>query len=235
MNFFARLQGVFFSPRLTLKAISEKPIWIDALIILLIVLALFTYISTPYSNKDRAEILKNNIKLQERMGEERFKQRIEQLENPSKTLIILSSFILSPITSLIGFLISSLIILVIGRFSSTEGKFIQIFSVYLHANFIDKILGNALRLVLILSRKSVMQTTTSLALLFPRLEVTSLSFIILSQVDLFQIWMFGILGYGLSHIFKIEIKKALFISYGFWVLKSLFYIILAFFGMKLMG
>jgi hypothetical protein len=99
-----------------------------------------------------------------------------------------------------------------------------VFSAYLHANFIDKILGNALRLVLILSRKSVVQTTTSLALFFPRLEVTSAGFVILSHVDFFQLWLFGILSYGLSHIFKIEIKKALFLSYGFWLIKSLFYI-----------
>lgn len=235
MNFFARLQGVFFTPQLTLKAISEKPVWLDALIILLIVSALFTYITTPYSSKDQAEILKSSIKLQERIGEERFKQRIEQLENPSKTLVYLSSFLLSPITFLIGFLISSLIILVIGRFSSTEGNFVQIFSASLHVNFIDKILGNAVRLILILSRKSVMQTTTSFALLFPRLEVTSISFIVLSQFDFFQLWMFGILGYGLSHIFKIGIKKALFISYGFWLLKSLFNIALFSLSMKLMG
>ncbi len=235
MNFFARLQGVFFTPQLTLKAISEKPIWLDALIILLIVSALFTYITTPYSSKDQAEILKNSIKLQERMGEERFKQRIEQLENPSKSLVFLSSFLLSPITFLIGFLISSLIILVIGRFSSTEGNFVQVFSAYLYVNFIDKILGNALRLILILSRKSVMQTTTSLALLFPRLETTSFSFIVLSQIDFFQLWLFGILGYGLSHIFKIDIKKALFISYSFWLLKSLFNIALFSLSMKLIG
>lgn len=235
MNFFTRLQGIFFTPQLTLKAISEKPIWLDALIILLIVLALYTYIISPYSSKDQAEILKNSIKLRERMGEERFKQRIEQLENPSKTRIIINSFVFSPITLLIGFLFSSLIFLVVGRFFSTEGKYIQIFSVYLYSNFIDKILGNALRLILILSRKSVMQMTTSLALLFPRLETTSLSFIVLSQIDFFQLWLFGIFGYGLSHIFKIDIKKALFISYGFWLLKSLFYIALFSLGMKLMG
>jgi len=219
---------------MTFKFISEKPVWFDALIILLILLSIITYIVTPYSNMDRAEILKNNIEYQERMGEEAFKQRIEQLESPSRTLVILSSFLLSPVSYVVGFLISSLIILAIGRFLSTEGNFKQVFSAYLHANFIDKILGNAVRLPLILSRKSVMQMTTSLAVLFPRLEVTSFGYIVLSQFDFFQLWLFGILGYGLSHIFKIETKKALIISYGFWLLKSLFYIALAYLGMRLM-
>jgi hypothetical protein len=121
------------------------------------------------------------------------------------------------------------------RMFSTEGNYKQIFSAILHANFIDKILGNALRLVLILTRKSVMQTTTSLALFFPKLEMTSPTFIILSQIDFFQIWLFGILGYGLSSIFKIELKKALILSYTFWVLKSLLYIALGLLGAKYMG
>ena len=41
MDLFNRLQGIFFNPKLTFKAISEKPIWIDTLITLLIVLTIF--------------------------------------------------------------------------------------------------------------------------------------------------------------------------------------------------
>jgi len=235
MNSFNRLQGIFFNPKLTFKAISEKPVWVDALIILLIAWVLFNFIIAPYAQKDQLQILKNNLKLQERLGEERFNQMIERVENPSQTSIILRNLVLNPGGLLIGFLFSSLIILAIGRMFSTEGNYKQIFSAILHANFIDKILGNALRLVLILTRKSVMQTTTSLALFFPKLEVTSPTFIILSQVDFFQLWLFGILGYGLSSIFKIELKKALILSYTFWVLKSLLYIALGLLGTKFMG
>jgi hypothetical protein len=224
MNFFTRLQGIFFAPQSTLKSLSEKPVWVDALVVLLIVIALFSYITGPYSQQDSLETLKNNVRLRERMGEERYNQMIERLENPSKVGSIIRPFLINPAFLLVGFLFSSLILLGMGRFTSTEGNYVQVLSSYLHANFIDKILGNAVRLVLILMRKSVVQTTTSLALFFPRLEATSASFVILSQVDFFQLWLFGVFGYGLSHIFKIEMKKALFISYGFWLIKSLFYI-----------
>jgi len=235
MNFFNRFQGIFFNPKLTFKAISEKPVWVDALIILLIAWVLFNFIIAPYAQKDQLQIFKNNVKLQERLGEEGFNRMIERIENPSQSSIILRNLVLNPGGLLIGFLFSSLIILAIGRMFSTEGNYKQIFSAILHANFIDKILGNALRLVLILTRKSVMQTTTSLAFLFPKLEVTSHAYIVLSQVDFFQLWLFGILGYGLSSIFKIELKKALILSYTFWVLKSLLYIALGLLGTKFMG
>ncbi|MFQ5721159.1 MAG: YIP1 family protein [Candidatus Aminicenantales bacterium] len=234
MNFLNRFQGIFFNPQMTFKSLSAKPIWIDALILLLIAIMVFTYFVQPYSQQDNLKLTKNNLRLKERMGEERFNQMIERLENPSKISLFLRPFLMAPVTLLVGFLLSSLILLGLGRFLSTEGNYLQLFSAYLHANFIDKVFGNGLRLVLILSRRSVVQTTTSLALLFPRLEVTSPGFIILSQFDFFQLWMFGIFGYALSNIFKIELKKALFVSYGFWLIKSLFYITLAFISLRYM-
>ena len=83
--------------------------------------------------------------------------------------------------------------------------------------------------------RDVWVLSTTLALFFPRLEVTSTGFIVLSQVDFFQLWMFGILGYGLSYVFKIDTKKALFISYGFWFLKTLFNVGLGLLGSQFGG
>lgn len=232
MSFFERFQGVFFSPQPTFKAVAEKPVWVDALVVVLVLFAVFSYLVAPYAQKDNLQVLKTNVKLQERMGEERYQRAIENLENPSKKGTLIRSFIVSPITLLIGFLFSSLIVLGMGRLVSTQGRYLQVFSAMVHANFVDKIIGNALRLVLILLRKSVMQTTTSLALLFPKLEVTSPAYLILSQADIFQFWLFLVFGYGLSHIFKIELKKAMIISFGFWLLKSLFYVALGLLAMQ---
>ncbi len=232
MNFFDRFQGVFFSPQQTFKAISEKPVWIDALIILLVLLAIFTYIASPFLQKDSLQAMKDNLKLKERYGEERYNQMIERLENTSQTTIMVRSFLATPFTFLIGFLFSSLIILALGRLFSAEGNYRQVFTAYLHANFIDKILGNSLRLVLVLSRKSFAQVTTSLALFFPKLEMTSKAYVVVSQVDFFQIWLFGIFALALSTIFKIKMKKALLISYSFWFLKSLIYVVLGFLSLS---
>lgn len=226
MNFFNRLQGVFFNPQITLKTISERPVWVDTLIFILIVLTVFTLIVAPYVKQDKLHDLKNDIKLQERLGEERHQQQVEFWENTPKALFILFFVIVPLIANLIGYLLPCLVILGIGRMFSSEGTYKQIFSVFLHASIVDRFLGNVIRIILVFTRKSVVQTTTSLALFFPKWEVTSPGFKILSQFDFFQLWLFGILGYGLSYIFKIELKKALFISYGFWFLKSLLYVVL---------
>jgi hypothetical protein len=97
------------------------------------------------------------------------------------------------------------------------------------------LLGNAVRLVLIFLKKSVFQTSTSLTLFFPRLSFTSPAHVILSQIDFFQLWLFGVLSFGLAAIFKISQRKALVISYSFWFLKSLLYIAVGLINLRYMG
>lgn len=236
MNFFSRFFGTFLDPSRTFAALAEKPIWVDALIVLLILTALFSYLVAPFMQKDSLQMMEDNAaKLKQKWGEERYNQEaLQRTKSTSQTTLLIRTAVLSPVTILIVFLFSSLIVLGLGRLFSTQGNYLQVFSIFLQANFVDKILGNALRLLLIISRKSVMQTSTSVAAFFPKLEVTSVAYAVLGQFDIFQLWLFGIFGLGLASVFKISQKKALVISYGFWLIKSLFYIGLNLIGLNLL-
>jgi len=228
MNIINRFLGIFLSPQQTIKAVSERPAWINALIILFVFTAVFSYFTMPYQQQDTYQMMKDNTKLRERMGDERFDEYLEGIQTPSKTATLFRSLLLGPLTLIIGFLFQSLILLGMGRLSSAEGKFVQIFAVFLHARFIDIGLGGAVRLFLVLSKKAFFQTSTSFAMFFPKLEVTSSAFIVLSQFDFFQLWAYGILGLGLSFVFKVDPKKGLITAYILWFVKSLLYIALGF-------
>ena len=220
MNFFSRFVGTFFDPGKTFKALAGRPVWLDALVILLILISLYSYITIPVAQKDSLQMMEDNAaKLKEKWGEEGFNRYMDRIKNSNPAL---SAFLITPLTYLIGFLFSALIILGIGRLTATQGNYVQVFSLLVHANFVDKFLGNALRLFLVSSRQSVFQTSTGLAVFFPSLEITSTAYAVLNQVDFFQLWLFGILGIGLASVFKVSVRKALIISYGFWLLKSLF-------------
>ncbi len=138
------------------------------------------------------------------------------------------------VMTVVAILIQCLFLMIISRFASVKGTFIQVLAIYLHANFIDKVLGNAVRMVLVMLRKSVMQTSTGLALLFPKIDVFSPAYVVMSQIDFFQIWTFGLIGLGLSKVLKIELKKALVLAYGFWLLKCLVNIPLGLLTLKFM-
>ena len=72
MSFFKRLEGIFFSPRQMFQALADKPVWVDALVVLLILLAVFSSFIAPYSQNDQLQMMKDNAKLKERMGETRY-------------------------------------------------------------------------------------------------------------------------------------------------------------------
>jgi hypothetical protein len=232
MSLFKRLVGVFSAPRQVFEALAEKPVWVDVLIIILAALIAHSLLVAPYAQKDQLELMRDNVKLRERLGDEAFDRMIANTENPSPGRLIVQTFVTMPLFAFAALLIQALFLIVLGRFVSTHGRYVQVLAALVHAGLIDKVLGNAVRLAAALARKSVMQTSTNLALLFPRMEVTSTAYAVLGQVDLFQLWMFGILAFGLSAIFKIELKKALVLSYGLWLLKALVNILLAVIGMS---
>jgi hypothetical protein len=234
MSFFNRFVGVFFNPKDTFEVLSKKPVWVDILIILLILATVYAALIAPYVAQDRLKLIENDVNLKEKLGEESYNQRLEFWRNPPQFMITLG-IIMQLVTLPIGFMIQSLIILGLGRLTSVEGKFIQVFSAFIHANIINLFLGNAVRLFLIITRKSLLQTTTSLALFFPKLEVMSPAYVLLIQIDFFQLWLFGILGYALSAIFKIDIKKGLILSYSFWFVRSLFYVALGLLNLRFAG
>ncbi len=232
MTLLSRLLGVFFNPKATFKALVEKPLWADILIILLVLVTLYAALIAPYIPKDQIKLLESDAKGREKMGEDAYQQRLEFWKDPPPFVAIVG-IIMQPVSLLLGFLIQSLIILGMGRLTSLEGIYIQVFSSFIHANAINLVLGNALRVFLISSRESVFQTSTSLAIFFPRLEIASPAYVVLTQVDFFQLWVFGILGFALAEIFKIDLKKALFLSYGFWLIRGLFFIAVRLLDMKL--
>jgi len=232
MNLFKRIEGVFFNPRPVFDGLAAKPAWVDALVVIIVALIAFNLVVAPYMQKDQLQLMKDNSALKERVGVESYDKMIQNMENPSPRSRIIQTFVTTPLFYLIPLFLQALILLILGRFLSSQGTYVQTLSVLLHASLVDKLFGNAVRMVLALTRKSLMQTSTSLALLFPKMEVTSTSYIMLSQVDFFQIWVFGILAFGLAAVFKIELKKALFLSYGVWFLKALVNVGIAMIGMS---
>lgn len=232
MNFFKRLEGVFFNPRPVFDGLAAKPAWVDALVVILVALIAFNLLVGSYMQKDQLTLMKDNAALKERMGAERYDQMIQNMENPTASSRALQTFVRMPLFYVAVLLLQALILLILGRFMSSQGTYVQILSVLLHANLVDKLFGNAVRAGLALTRKSVMQTSTNLALLFPKMEVTSTAYILLAQVDFFQLWLFGVLAFGLAAVFKVELKKALFLSYGVWFLKALINVGIALIGVS---
>ncbi len=219
MSFGRRLVGTIFDPGKTFQAIAERPLWVDTLIILLILVSLYTYLVFPFEQKGSLRIMEDNAaRLKEKWGESGYAGALERIESRSRSL---AAFLVTPLIFLTGLLFSALIALGMGRLITTQANYLKVFSSLVHASLIDKLLGNGLRFFLISGRGSVLQTSTGLPVFFPRMDILSTAYALLSQVDFFQVWTFCLFGIGLATSFKISWKKGLAISFIFWVFKSL--------------
>ena len=224
MNLGKRFFGVFTNPKEIFTFLSEKPLWVDALIVVLVATIIYGFLIAPFSAKDNYEMMQQGTKLRQQLGEQRFNTRLEQAKKNAEAPTIafkIQQGLLVGIFGMIAIFLQTMILLVFSKFFSTQGSYKQLISSMFHANFINGILGNAVRLALINAKHSVFKISTGLAIFFPRLEPASNAYTILNSIDFFQLWMFGVLGYALSAIFKLDLKKSLIISYLFWGLKTL--------------
>jgi hypothetical protein len=223
MSFGRRVIGTFFSPGRTFRAIADRPVWVDILVLVLILIILYAYLSFPFAQKDRLRMMETHeAALTAKWGPSGYAGEMERVKGRDRSL---SAFLVTPLTSLFSLLFAALIILGMARLVSTEGNYLQVFSSLLHASLVDKLLGNGLRLFVILGGKAA-ETSTGLPALFLKLEGTSAASAILSQLDPFQIWMVFLFALGLAAAFKIGLRKGLVISFVFWFLKSLLAVIL---------
>jgi hypothetical protein len=220
MGLVKRIEGVVFRPKPTFEGLAARPAWIDTLVFVLAALITFNLIIAPFMMRDQLERDKNSPVLREKLGEEIYQKRISALENPSRLSVAGQTIVYHGLTFIFALLLQALVLFIGARYFCSQGTYVQILSVLLHASVIDKFLGNAVRLILILSRQTMTQTSTGLAMLFPKLDSMSMPYIILNQIDLFQLWMFGLLAIGLSAVFKVRFRKALVLSYALWLLKA---------------
>jgi len=209
MSFFERVVGVFFNPRQTLEAVAEKPIWWDVLIVLLVSMSIYSALIMPLATRDALA----NYQTETGTPPPDFGQM------PKWILVI--GAIAGLFSIMVMVFLTCGIIYLIGRLFSTAGDFAKIIAVYLHAGLVDSLLGNIIRLVLILMKKTI-RVSTSLAVLLPAdVPLRSFGYILLSQFDFFRLWAFGILAFGLSAVFKVDRKKALWIAFLSWLIITL--------------
>jgi hypothetical protein len=214
-----RFAGVVFRPAKTFRSLADRPVWVDALVVVLAAGAVTSYLVFPFVRQDRLRTFENSASgFIEKHGQQQYADAVARLESGSRAL---DAFVVRPLVSLTFFLFTSLIALGAGRALTRRGHYVQVLSVFLHAVLIAALLGNAVRLALLRSRGSAIQTSTSLAAFFPELPAGSAAGAALSQVDFFALWMYGLFGLGLASVFKFSIGKGLAISSALWFLGAL--------------
>jgi hypothetical protein len=60
VNFFSRFVGTFFDPSKTFKTLAGRPVWLDALVVLLILISIYSFMIAPVAQKDSLRMMEDN-------------------------------------------------------------------------------------------------------------------------------------------------------------------------------
>ncbi len=231
MDFISRFLDVFVSPSKICGEIKERPRILEPLIIVLIFVILFSFLTARIQSRDGVEYIKMNPKMADRIPQD----RLESMANPSQTSILIRSFLLTPLTVLFYLLIFSVVLLVIIKIAGGAGEFKNFFSLAFFSSYIDYVLGNGIKTILTLQKGTSLGVSTGLSLFFPDIPIASPSYIVLSMIDFFSIWSYIFVAIAISKISKFTFTKAIVISAIVFILRILVVALPSIFFMRLGG
>ncbi len=168
--------NIFSSPRIYFSQLKEKPVWLLPLIIVLACALFSTFIASRYIRF--GEIAE---RMRERgMPEEQIERVKTFYESPKAIIISLISVLFT--TTIFLFVLSLLLNLALPLFGS-EGVFLKTFSLVVNTGLVSA-LGNIIRAILILFKKSPF-VSTNLSLILPQSLRKTFLFSLFSQLDIF--------------------------------------------------
>lgn len=196
---FGRLAGVLVSPAKTFKAISEKPTWAVALVVL-IVIGLVSGIMMS-GKIDWANVTRESMEAQNRdIPEEQIEKIIDFQEKAGPALMIGGSLVAQPAV----YMLLAVVFMVVFKMLGGELNFLCSFSVVLHS-MMPRAVMSLLSIPVILSKDefgfeelqdgSVL--TSNLGAFAPEGAGPAVV-AVLSSIDLFSLWALTLLviGYG---------------------------------------
>jgi len=205
MNVFSRLIGIFVAPGDTFKAISAKPGWLVAVLVILALTIAFTVIIGPVMDKETA--VKQQEMFEKRGMDQAEIDRITEMQSKSGMTaifkyvgIILWTFVVLSIVSLIWMFVTRFIL-------GGEVSFSQMMALNAFTGIIPAI-GMLIKSPIVLSR-GTMNVHFSIATFLADSLSKSFIYKFLAQIELFNIWSIAVFCIGLSIIAKKEIKKVI--------------------------
>ena len=214
-NFLTNFINVFFSPRKTMASIDHSPKWVLPFVVLLLLIFIFTLITSPVSIKEGMEKQRTRME-QKGLSDEEIDNALQVGEKVGKvTAPILAVVGAGLMTALIALIIWFVGNVILGGIATYK----KVFTMYIYSSFIS-MLGMFIKLPLILS-KGTMDIHFSLASFFNPDSLPKLFYSLLRTIEVFQIWQFFVLAIGFAIIYKFSMKKsawamvALFVIYAF--------------------
>jgi hypothetical protein len=227
-EFFNEFLGVINNPGPIIGKVMEKKRWLAAFCLILLAMAIVSYISYPVTKVEGAKLIRDS-----EMANKLSEEQLTNLDKFTPAQRLFAALTQLPMAALI-MLFSAFFVYLFFKVAGAEGNFSNYFSGVAYASLLDMFLGGVLKGVLISIKKTVF-VETGLTMLFPALDFRSLPYIILSQLDLFSLWYLLALALGIAHFAKLSLQKTIMVMVLYFLFKSLVFISFSYFSIKFMG
>lgn len=217
-NWPQRILGVILEPIKTFQEIAADPRGLIPIIIVLAINLILAVWMLPQVKEATAEALKQAPN----MGPEQIKAALKWTG--------ISTMIGAVVAPILIWLVQAALLALFNQISLGEAKFKQLFVVAFYA-WIPAFIGGVIKSIMVgvMGLKKAMAISTSLALLLPRSTDSGFIYMLLSKIDIFNVWSLILLVLGGSLAMKKESKKVALYIFGIWLI---YIIIVAFLGAK---
>lgn len=220
----ARLVGVLFSPGRTFELIRQRPTWLVALVVLVLLGTLSGYLISD--RLDWEDVTREQLAQSSRqLSEEQIEQSIAFTESFAPKMVIVGPLLGGPVI----YLLIALLYWVLLRLLGGELTYKASFATTLHGLVPSAGVAVLLGLPVILSRGElsydVIRTGSVLASnlgSFAPEETSTSMLALLSSVDVFSIWSLILLSIGFAVVARVSRAKAASAIVGLWAVYVLF-------------
>ena len=206
-NLGVRAVQVFSAPGKLFSALAARPVWVGALLLVLVVSVLSQFLIP-------AEVMRQAM--MDSLGPDASADQVAAVENMAgfaRIIQIGSAVVAGP---LFMALIAGLLLLVYSVIMGGSGTFAQMFSVVTHASIISAVGGLLGSFVITATGDAQRQLT--LRLLAPGTEDGTFAAIFLNGMNIFVLWAFVAMGIGVSRVYpKVAAGSAIGLILGSYV------------------
>ena len=227
MSALKDLFGVLTSPTATYERLREKPVWLGAMIVLLLVAIIGSVIAMP--KVDFADLARTQIESSgQQMSEEQMDQAIEMGSKFGKYFAFLNVIPGLPIGWVLVALLMWVMIRMLGGVDLT---FVQSFSTTINS-MAPWILHSVLSIPLVLGRSEIsgeelQQGGVLKHSLGAFIEAEGAMQQVLLSINVFSLWTVILLGLGFSIVGKVSRGKGMAAAFSLWILGVLIKVALA--------
>jgi hypothetical protein len=202
-TFGARLWALFVHPHTLMRSLKERPAWVAASLIMLVMTALYTASVVHISGPEQLELMRDS-KLMRAMPEAKWQQQYQASLNPT-----LLKRVGSGLGGGIGTWVSAFLLAAIlhgfCRMSGGKGRFKHMLSLVYWTGLIPFGLAHLLRLPLVLIKESQIGVTLGLGALAGGLGYTSFVYQLLVTYGDFAIWWaLVLLVIGVKEVYELS-------------------------------